>query len=47
VPQIVISGTGGANGQGGSATQSELINLLLLKQNGYLDSMKVPSIQSK
>jgi hypothetical protein len=47
VPQIVISGSGGANGQGGSATQSELINLLLLKQNGYLDSMKVPNIQAK
>jgi hypothetical protein len=47
VPQIVISGTGGADGKGGSATQSELINLLLLKQNGYLDAMKVPTVQTK
>lgn len=45
VPQVVISGKTG-DGQGeGSATQSELINLLLLKQNGYLDAMKTPTLQ--
>lgn len=43
VPQIVISGSGGSS-EGGSATQSELINLLLLKQNGYLDAMKTPTL---
>lgn len=47
VPQIVISGSNGTAGQGTSTTQSELINLLLLKQNGYLDAMKVPNIPTR
>lgn len=44
VPQVVISGKDASGNGGGSATQSELINLMLLKQNGYLDAMKTPSI---
>jgi hypothetical protein len=47
VPQIVIGGGSGPNGQANASTQSELINLMLLKQNGYLDAMKTPSLLGK
>jgi hypothetical protein len=40
VPQVTIGGSSGANG---SNNQADLINLFLLKQNGLLDAMKLPS----
>jgi hypothetical protein len=43
VPQVVIAGGEGADGKAGGSTQDNLINLMLLKSNGLLDAMKVPS----
>lgn len=43
VPQVTIGGSSG-NGAA-SSNQADLINLYLLKQNGLLDSMKIPATQ--
>ena len=42
VPQVVMNGSSQVGQGTTSSSQSDLINLFLLKQNGYLDSMKVP-----
>ena len=47
VPQVVINGGDGTPGSAGGNTQDNLINLMLLKSNGLLDTMKVPVLQPK
>lgn len=47
VPQVVINGGDGTPGSAGGNTQDNLINLMLLKNNGLLDAMKMPVLQPK
>lgn len=42
VPQVVIAGGNEGAQAGGNATQDNLINLMLLKSNGLIDTMKPP-----